>query len=484
MKVPRTTWVLLTKIGLACLGLALVGASITAVRTWLKPGAAGGPSEHDRPRLIRSDMLLLPPESARSMGILGADGQMQTVEARYPLRPPQLPPLQGTLALDNSRLGRVNSRFTGEVVEIADTLEEPLRDLSLPELKRFLGSYPGLAGLFRRPLRFGDKVERGQLLAVVWSKDLGEKKSELVDALSQANLDRETLKNLEEIVEQGAIPLARIREARRNVQASANAVAKVERTLEAWRLSREEIASIRAEAERLIRERKVASFDPSWARVELRAPKAGTILEKNLNVGDIVDPTQNLFKIADLSRLTVWAHIYEEDLVTLNRLPLPLAWTIKLKADPDAPAMPGAVDTIGSIIDPVQHTALLTGTVENPDGKLRPGQFVTATIQLPRADDEVQIPDSALEESEGSVVFVQPDPDKLEFTMRAVAVSRRAGGVVHVRSHLTAAERHGRGGVLLSPLLPGERVVAHGVNHLRQTLENLRNTNGKTASAD
>ena len=40
-----------------------------------------------------------------------------------------------------------------------------------------------------RPLRHGDKVTVKQLLAVIWSKDLGEKKSELVDALSQLRLD-------------------------------------------------------------------------------------------------------------------------------------------------------------------------------------------------------------------------------------------------------------------------------------------------------
>ena len=37
--------------------------------------------------------------------------------------------------------------------------------------------------LVQRPVRFGDAVNKGQLLAVIWSKDLGEKKSELVDAL-------------------------------------------------------------------------------------------------------------------------------------------------------------------------------------------------------------------------------------------------------------------------------------------------------------
>src|SRR5581483_4834323 len=92
--------------------------------------------------------------------------------------------LPGRLALDSDHLARVHSRFPGEVIEIEEVAIS--RD-SLP--------------VERRPLRVGDRVKAGQLLAVVWSKDLGEKKSELVDALSQLRLDRETLNRLKSLTE-------------------------------------------------------------------------------------------------------------------------------------------------------------------------------------------------------------------------------------------------------------------------------------------
>ena len=62
---------------------------------------------------------------------------------------------------------------------------------------------------FAAPITFGDRVKEpvldkqnnivtpGDLLAVVWSKDLGEKKSELVDAICQFRLDQETLTRLQ-----------------------------------------------------------------------------------------------------------------------------------------------------------------------------------------------------------------------------------------------------------------------------------------------
>ncbi len=52
-----------------------------------------------------------------------------------------------------------------------------------------------------------------------------------------------------------------------------------------------------------------------------RAPLDGVILEKNLTIGDIVTTDDDLFKIADLSRLVVMANVYEEDLPTLSAIP-------------------------------------------------------------------------------------------------------------------------------------------------------------------
>ncbi len=465
MKMPRLTWRLGASVGLTALCLVLVVAGITVVRHWLKreegvpPAAAAG-----GPQLRAQHSVFLPPEIMQSLGI-------RTALARPASRPREIPPLAGSLALDPTRLARVNCRFPGEVMEIATTAEG-VADFPGPA-KSLLPSFGGFAGFCERPLRFGDKMDKGQLLAVVWSKELGEKKSELADALSQEHLERENLRRVEELLKQGAIAESRLYDVRRAVQASTIAVARAERTLEAWRLTKEEIKKIRAEAARL-RTKPDAPFDPHWARVEIRAPQSGVILEKNLNIGDIVDPTINLFKIADLSRLAVWAHIYEEDLPALMNLPGPISWSVQLKADPSAPEIRGTIDTVGTLIDPTQHTGLLTGTIDNSEGKLRPGQFITARMQMPVTSDDVEIPSSALiEDGEESVVFVQPDAGRMEFELRPVCVTRREEHTVSVRSRLSEEERRGPAGPLLQPLRPGERVVVSGVLQLRQTLDNL-----------
>ena len=64
-----------------------------------------------------------------------------------------------------------------------------------------------------------------------------------------------------------------------------------------------------------------------------------------------------------------------------------------MPADPTIALQRGEFDQIGRIIDPNQHTALVMGWVDNAQGQLRVGQFITATIDLPTGQHEVAVPD-------------------------------------------------------------------------------------------
>jgi membrane fusion protein, heavy metal efflux system len=396
------------------------------------------------------DAICVPEDVIRSFGIRMAP----THESSQP----RTLNLTGSLAFDTNRLAHVHTRFVGEVVELG----------KIPDSSE--GTEGGRPSL--RPLRFGDHVDKGQLLAVLWSSDLGEKKSEYVDSLSRLKLEQETLARLEGLYKDEAITERNLREARHNVEADEIAVARAERTLRAWRLTDEEIAAIRSEAD-MIRKRKASHDSPvekSWARVELRAPLAGTVLEKNLAVGDIVDTAADLFKIADLSQLRVWAHVYEEDLPTLLALPKPIRWTICLKSDPTAAPLVGRVEKIGDIIDPNQHTALVIGQVDNPGGRMRAGQFVTATVVLPPTFGEVEVPVTAVvDDGEETVVFVQPDPRQTIFVMRRGTLLRRIGPSAYVRGRAVSP-----GAPETLSIRPGNLVVSSGAIELKSALGQLQ----------
>src|SRR5262249_11789734 len=109
--------------------------------------------------------------------------------------------------------------------------------------------------------------------------------------------------------------------------------------------------------------------------------------------------------------------------------------------------------------DPNQQTALASGTVENPRGELKVGQFVTVTVELPPPKGEVDLPaEAVVEDGRESLVFVRRTPG--EFVRRRVEVTRRFHDVISVKLP--------EGGVS-----PGDVVATGGALLLRDALEQL-----------
>jgi membrane fusion protein, heavy metal efflux system len=373
---------------------------------------------------------------------------LQLGEIKKSDQPFQLPPLQGTLALDADQQVRIHSRFAGEVVTLGQTTVK-------------VNTSPGEADRFEtRSLRYLDQVKKGDLLAVVWSKDLGEKKSELVEACSKMKTDEETLKRLKTLQEDGASSDRSIRDAQRAVDSDRIAVERAERTLRSWRLTEEEIKTVCQEANQNKNGNR-ADLQQNWARVEVRAPQDGVILEKNFSVGDIVDTTFDLFKLGQIKQLKVWVHAYEEELPMLESLPKPYKCEICLPAQPGVTCT-GELQQIGAVIDPNQHTVLVMGTVNNDQGRLRIGQFVTVKVVLPARADELLLPAEALvEDGRESVIFVKDATQPQLFERRNVHVIRRTRENVVLRNTADG-------------LQAGQQIVTRGALLLQEALEEQR----------
>lgn len=387
------------------------------------------------PRVERygADTVVVPAELARKIGL-------RIEEATVASHSIKLPSFHGVLALDSDCLSHVHARFGGEVVEI--------------------GQLKSASGGLVRPNRVGDRVEQGDLLAVVWSTDLGSKKSELVDALAKLKSEEDLRDRLKKLASEGASPTRNYRDAEKAVQSRLVEVANAERTLRTWRMTDEDILNIRREAERLIDAQHATAEVKDWARVEVRAPLSGIVLEKNVAVGAIVDTTTELYKIGDTSHLTAWVHVYEEDLPLLDTLPRPVPWTVSVPSRPGV-EFAGSLDRVGSVIDQAQHTALVSGRVENPTGDLKVGQFVTVTIELPPCMNEIELPVAAVvEDGRQSVVFVENDSSSCRFCRRSVKVVRRSRETIYVK-----AEDDG--------VRPGMRIVTAGALMVKNAMDQL-----------
>ncbi len=271
--------------------------------------------------------------------------------------------LTGTLVLDPNRLSRVHARFAGQIMELG-RFESPT------------GQEPS------RPLRYGDAVKKDQVLAILWSREIGQKKSDLIDATAKLTFCRTQLEHLSSL-EPGVILASTLLDARRNYEAALIAAAQAERTLRSWRLSEHEIAKVLAQAERGTKHRSggAARCRRRLGQARNPHPLDGVILEQNVSVGDLIKVGHDLFKIADLSTLGVMAEVYEEDLPLVESLAATdRNWTIYVASHTRNVGIAGRFDVIGRVVDPRKHTATVFGWVSNAGGNLRIGQLIQAEL--------------------------------------------------------------------------------------------------------
>jgi len=435
------------------------------------------------------EQIRVSPETVVGMGLMFQPAR--EAQSSLPLK------LVGQLMLDPHRLIHVHARFGGEVVEIGRVRDESYTS------ERNTDSNHESADVVTRPLRAGDRVTQGQLLAVLWCKEIGEKKSDLVDALSQLYLHEKILTNLKKI-EGSVISQRALSEMERNYEADVIQVHRVQRTLRSWRIDEEELHEVEFEAQRLhalaiagpaavradVETQRNLKVNPlaRWAEVEVRAPISGVILEKNFTVGDIVETTLDLFRIADLSRLGVMVNVFEEDLDRLVSMPVENRnWKVRLQASPSVPASSGRFETIGNVIDSNQHTAVVTGWLENPDGRFRVGQFVQAVVEMETPMDLVELPITALnDDGPRSTIFVALESAGTLWERRAVSVARRSALTAWIRTEIpekeTSSLSNSQSATVEKGLKPGELVLTGGVLELMQSLTNLLNENPATHS--
>ncbi len=274
----------------------------------------------------KPNSLLVPEAVQKSLGILQGSA-LQIAVAEEPTRKQPLV-MPGSTALDPARLIRVRVRFApAEVVEMGK--------IDDPHARAPCTHGRGIVPPLRRDLQAGDPVKKGDLLAVLYSVDLGNKKNDLFDALSQLRLDEEVLKRAEAY--QGAVPEVFLLNAQRNVQADINAVSRAENTLKTWAIPEQEIQAVRDEVKNYTndKDRRAKQKDrlKHWARVELKAPEDGFIIEQNVALHEtVVDNTTNLIQIARVDSLIVLAAVPEDDLPALqdlkNRTQNHITWSV------------------------------------------------------------------------------------------------------------------------------------------------------------
>jgi membrane fusion protein, heavy metal efflux system len=170
------------------------------------------------------------------------------------------------------------------------------------------------------------------------------------------------------------------------------------------------------------------------ARVSLRAPFSGEVIERNATIGEVIDPNTMLFTVADLSAVWVRADFPEQQ---AGRLKTGLIFDLRVLAYPDT-IFHGAITYVGAVIDPTTRTVMARADVSNLEGRLRPEMF--AEVSLVTDEQSIlSVPRAAVQQvGSRTVVFVVRGPRRFE--SREVTLGQASTEYIQVVTGLTSGD--------------------------------------------
>jgi len=324
-----------------------------------------------------------------------------------------------------------NLRFGApEMTDVNGTLQVPAHvETDAQQIAR-VGS--PVAGRILRLLVFeGQHVKPGTVLAMLHSTDLSDTQFALIKASSRQELAEAAAKRAEQLMQADVIGQAELERRRAEVlQASTEAAS--------YRTQLLGLGMTEGQIRRLESSRKLSADYP------IVAPRSGTVLKREITIGQVVQPADPAFTIADLSSVWIIANVPEEDAGHLQQ---------GMEVEVHVPALsqreiPGRLSFVSPIVDPATRTVEVRMDVANPSGALKPDQLASMTF-TGHADRKLTIPNAAVvRENNKDYVFVQSAP--LKFVLREISLGNEED------------DRR----VVLNGLQVDEHIVTDGAFHL------------------
>ncbi|HUF78933.1 MAG TPA: efflux RND transporter periplasmic adaptor subunit, partial [Thermoanaerobaculia bacterium] len=309
-------------------------------------------------------------------------------------------------------------------------------------------------------VRSGQSVERGQPLVRLDGEGLLEQLRQAEASLRQAEGGgAEARAQVAEVEAQ----VSRTRALHAEGLMSDMELETQEAQLQAVRARSEQAAAGVAQARSSVEERR-----SEMAKTLVRAPVGGRVGQRDAEVGMLAGPGTTLFLVGEFDRLIIEVPLTEKMLAHVAE-----GTPVEIRA-PSLGGAPlrAAVSRISPFLEAGSFSTLGEIDVGNPDGRLRPGMFVTVDVLYGETDRGTLVPTSALWEdpaSGGRVVFVLAEPG-------AVAASGPASRELTARTHPfeprpIRVRAEGRATAGVEGVEPGDWVVTVGQHLLQQELE-------------
>jgi HlyD family secretion protein len=186
------------------------------------------------------------------------------------------------------------------------------------------------------------------------------------------------------------------------------------------------------------KERAASQVEEQQTNLEntvVRAPIDGVVGNRNAEVGQSIDSGTQLFQIGDIDNMRIFVSLTE----TMSDVIEPGHRAELVSSDGGETRAEARVARISPFLDPVTHTTIAELEVEENQGNLRPGMFVTLDIYYGEAEESVIIPKTAIYdhpiEGETGVYIAEAESMEMEFDIEDDEAPEGIEGRDHVSSN-------------------------------------------------
>ena len=327
----------------------------------------------------------------------------------------------------------IQKQIKTEVVryqEISETLMIPGRLETQNRRLAKIGS-PIVGRVSDLYVSLGDIVKKGQVLARVNSIELTQTQLTLIKSTQLIGLKTKAVERAKLLFEADVISKAEM--------------LRIENELEAvkadYRASRDQLMVL-GMSEKAVEKLEASGQINSFG--DIRSLFDGIIISRAINVGQIVNPQDNLFHIADLSKLWAVANIPEQQASFIQKDEVV---SIEIPAL-DNKQIEAKIVFEDSIVDPQTRTVMVRAELDNLGLLFKPDMLTSMYIRSKKIS-KLAIPiSSVVRENDRKYVLVQNTPKT--FRLREVELGMRDGNLISI----------------ISGLSEGETVVTDGAFHL------------------
>ena len=180
---------------------------------------------------------------------------------------------------------------------------------------------------------------------------------------------------------------------------------------------------------------EVRDTDTNPRTLDWPAPADGDVIEKKVVNGQRVMAGDELYRIADHSRVWVISDVAESDIAEI-KVGMPVTVTLRAaRADP----VEGKVTFIYPELNPDTRTVPVRVELPNPDGLMKTAMYADVMFRTEGEQAAAAVPDSAVIDSGARQVVVVAKGDG-RFEPRAVKLGRRGEGYAEVTEGLEPGE--------------------------------------------